>query len=171
MRIMGLDIGSKTIGIALSDPGRIVSQPFSVIKRTSGRHDIDELCRVVNDKDVSLIVVGMPRNTDGSLGKSAEKVMEFTEELKKHISVPVVTWDERFSTAEAEKALIFADVSRQKRKSVIDQVAAAIILDGYLNRLKQQGEISSCCESKDFSMENIARNTIGERETKPGEYI
>ena len=84
-----------------------------------------------------LIVVGLPKNTDGSLGKSAMKVMEFIEELKKHISVPLVTWDERFSTAAAERALISADVSRQKRKGVIDSVAAAIILDGYLEYLRQ----------------------------------
>jgi len=170
MRIMSLDVGSKTIGIALSDPARIISQPFSVIKRIGSRHDIDQLCQIVNDEEVSLIVVGLPMNTDGSLGKSAVYVMEFTEKLKKHVSVPIVMWDERFSTTAAERALISADVSRQKRKGVIDSVAAAIILDGYLDYLRQRSDISSGCESKDFSMENIARNRRAEEEIKPGEY-
>ena len=170
MRIMSLDVGSKTIGIALSDPARIVSQPFSVIARTGKEKDIRELCQVVKDKEVSLIVVGLPRNTDGSLGKSAMRVMEFVEALKRTVSVPVVTWDERFSTMAAERALISADVSRQKRKGVIDSVAAAIILDGYLDYLRQRPDISSGCESKDFSMENIARNRTAGKERGPGEY-
>jgi len=101
MRVMGLDVGSKTIGIALSDPARIVSQPFSVIRRSGSKHDINQLCQIVNDKEVSLIVVGLPKNTDGSLGKSAIQVMEFAEKLKNHVSVPLVMWDERFSTAAA----------------------------------------------------------------------
>ena len=170
MRVMGLDVGSKTIGIALSDPARIVSQPFSVIRRSGSKHDINQLCQIVNDKEVSLIVVGLPKNTDGSLGKSAIQVMEFAEKLKNHVSVPLVMWDERFSTTAAERALISADVSRQKRKGVIDSVAAAIILDGYLDYLKQRPDISSGCESKDFSMENIARNRIAGKEPKPEEY-
>jgi putative Holliday junction resolvase len=87
MRIMGLDVGSKTIGIALSDPGRIVSQPFSVIKRTEEDEDIKELCRIIGDKEVSLIVVGLPKRTDGSLGKSAMQVMEFAEALKKSLNM------------------------------------------------------------------------------------
>ena len=167
MRIMGLDVGSKTIGIALSDPARIVSQPFSVIERASSKRDIDELCRLVEDNEVSLIVVGLPKRTNGSLGKSAMQVMEFMEVLKKHTSVPLVTWDERFSTVAAERILISADVSRQKRKGVIDSVAAAIILDGYLEYLRKKCDISSSCESKDFSMENIPKNRTTERETEP----
>jgi putative Holliday junction resolvase len=170
MRIMGLDVGSKTIGIALSDPDRIVSQPFSVIRRTGKKQDIRELCQVVKDKEVSLIVVGLPKNTDGSLGRSAMQVMEFAEALKMSVSAPVVTWDERFSTTAAERALISADVSRQKRKGVIDSVAAAIILDGYLDYLRQRSDISSGCESKNLSMENIARNRIAGKEHEPGEY-
>lgn len=170
MRVMGLDVGSKTIGIAISDPDRIVSQPFAVIKRAGCKHDIDQLCQVVDEKEVSLIVVGLPKRTDGSLGKSAMQVMEFIKVLEKHVSVPLVTWDERFSTNAAERALIFQDVSRQKRKGVIDSVAAAIILDGYLDYLRQRSDISSGCESKDLSMENIARNRIAGKEHKPGEY-
>jgi RNase H-fold protein (predicted Holliday junction resolvase) len=117
-----------------------------------------------------MIVVGLPKNIHGSLGKSAMQVIEFVEALKMSVSVPVVTWDERFSTIAAERALISADVSRQKRKGVIDSVAAAIILDGYLDYLKQRPDISSGCESKDFSMENIARNRIAGKEPKPEEY-
>jgi len=96
--------------------------------------------------------------------------MEFIETLKTSVCVPIVTWDERFSTAAAERALISADVSRQKRKGVIDSVAAAIILDGYLDYLRRRSDISSGCESKDFSMENIARNRIAGKEPKSGEY-
>lgn len=171
MRVMGLDVGSKTIGIALSDPARIVSQPFSVIKRVSNKHDINELCRVIEDKEVSLIVVGLPKNTDGSLGKSAIQVMQFMKVLKKHSSVPLVTWDERFSTVAAERTLISADVSRQKRKDVIDSVAAALILDSYLEYLRQRRDISSSCESKDFAMENIPRNRAAERDSEPEDYV
>ena len=160
MRIMGLDVGSKTIGIALSDPDRIVSQPFSVIKRTEEDEDIKELCRIIGDKEVSLIVVGLPKRTDGSLGKSAMQVMEFAEALKEAVSVPVVTWDERFSTTAAERSLIFSNVSRQKRKGVIDSVAASIILDNYMDFLRKRSRDSQGTESKNLSLENIASNRI-----------
>ena len=160
MRIMGLDVGSKTIGIALSVPDRIVSQPFSVIKRTEEDEDIKELCRIIGDKEVSLIVVGLPKRTDGSLGKSAMQVMEFAEALKEAVSVPVVTWDERFSTTAAERSLIFSNVSRQKRKGVIDSVAASIILDNYMDFLRKRSRDSQGTESKNLSLENIASNRI-----------
>ncbi|MFY9474859.1 MAG: Holliday junction resolvase RuvX [Bacillota bacterium] len=160
MRIMGLDVGSKTIGIALSDPDRIVSQPFSVIKRTEEDEDIKELCRIIGDKEVSLIVVGLPKRTDGSLGKSAMQVMEFAEALKEAVSVPVVTWDERFSTTAAERSLIFYNVYRQKRKGVIDSVAASIILDNYMDFLRKRSRDSQGTESKNLSLENIASNRI-----------
>ncbi|NLS45073.1 MAG: Holliday junction resolvase RuvX [Firmicutes bacterium] len=169
MRIIGLDIGSKTIGVALSDPCRIVSQPFSVIKRTDIRHDIDQVSKIVHDKEVSLIVVGLPLRTDGTRGESAVKTIEFVKRLKRRISVPVVTWDERYSTVAAERILITADLSRQKRKGVIDSVAAAIILDGYLHYLRQQHSTSSGCESKDFSMENIAMDNASEDEFRTKE--
>ena len=160
MRIMGLDVGSKTIGIALSDPDRIVSQPFSVINRTEEDEDIKELCRIIGDKEVSLIVVGLPKRTDGSLGKSAMQVMEFAEALKEAVSVPVVTWDERFSTTAAERSLIFSYVSRQKSKGVIDSVAASIILDNYMDFLRKRSRDSQGTESKNLSLENIASNRI-----------
>ncbi len=134
MRIMGLDVGDKTIGVALSDPLGWTAQGLEVIRR--GNHikqDFARLQEIVKEYEVESILVGFPKNMNGTVGPQGEKVLSFVEQLKGNINLPVKTWDERLSTVAAEKLLLQADVSRSKRKKVIDKMAAAVILQGYLD--------------------------------------
>jgi len=133
MRIIGLDYGDATIGVAVSDDLGITAQGVTTIKRVGVRKDIDAVLRYVEEYEASEIVVGMPRSMDGSMGVRAEKTVEFAEKLMAATDVPVRYYDERLSTAMAERTLIEADVSRKKRKKVIDMLAAQVILQGYLD--------------------------------------
>ncbi|MDD4879751.1 MAG: Holliday junction resolvase RuvX [Candidatus Omnitrophica bacterium] len=136
MRVLALDAGEKRIGVAVSDPLGITAQGVTVITRKDPETDLKEIGKIVAEYKAESVVVGMPINMDGTKGKSAEKVNEFVETLKGRLSIPVYTYDERLSTKESEKFLISADVSRKKRKSVIDKMAAQLILESYLERLK-----------------------------------
>ena len=141
MRILGLDIGTKTIGIALSDELSLIAQGLFTLKRKGLQSDIRELEKLIEERSVERIVIGLPKNMTNTLGTSANMVLSFIEELAKSVDLPVVTWDERLSTVAAEKALLEADMSRKKRKRVIDTVAAQLILQGYLDcqqRLKNK---------------------------------
>jgi putative Holliday junction resolvase len=135
MRIMGLDVGSKTIGVAISDELGITAQGFKTIKRKAMEDDLRELDAIISQFQIEKIVVGLPKNMDGSLGKQAEFVLGWIEDFKNKIQLPVETWDERLSTVEASKTLLKADLSRKKRKGVIDKLAAVLILQGYLQRI------------------------------------
>ncbi len=135
MRIMGLDVGSKTIGVAISDELGITAQGLKTIKRKAMEDDLRELDAIISQFKIEKIVVGLPKNMDGSLGKQAEFVLGWIEDLKNKIQLPVETWDERLSTVEATKTLLKADLSRKKRKGVIDKVAAVLILQGYLQQI------------------------------------
>ena len=132
MRIMSLDVGSRTIGIACSDALLMTAQGIETIRRTSLEKDFNRLQELIAEYEVHELVVGMPKNMNGTKGERAEK----TEEMKEVIDLPVTYWDERLSTVMAERQLIAADVSRKKRKSVIDKMAAVVILQGYLDRLQ-----------------------------------
>ncbi len=134
MRTMGLDVGTQTIGIAISDELGITAQGLRTLKRKSMEGDLRELAAIVHQFEIGKIVVGLPKNMDGTLGKQAEKVLKWMEALKDKIQIPVVTWDERLSTVGASKVLLEADLSRKKRKRVIDKVAAVLILQGYLDQ-------------------------------------
>ena len=136
MRVLALDTGEKRIGVAVSDPLGIIAQGVTVITRKDPETDLNEIKRIVEEYKADSVVIGMPINMDGTKGKSAEKVNEFVEILKGRLSIPVYTYDERLSTKESEKFLISADVSRKKRKQVIDKMAAQLILESYLERLK-----------------------------------
>jgi putative Holliday junction resolvase len=136
MRVLALDAGEKRIGVAVSDPLGIIAQGVTVITRKNPETDLKEIERIIGEYKAESVVVGMPINMDGTKGKSAEKVNEFVEILKGRLSIPVYTYDERLSTKESEKFLISADVSRKKRKGVIDKMAAQLILESYLERLK-----------------------------------
>ncbi len=140
MRIMGLDIGSHTIGVAISDELRITAQGLKTIRRKSKEEDFEEIIRIIDQFEISKIVVGLPRNMNGSLGKQAETVLYWIKSLKERIHLPVVTWDERFSTIEASKVLLEADLSRKKRKKAIDKLAAVIILQGYMNHSRNSND-------------------------------
>lgn len=133
MRTMALDVGEKTVGIAMTDELGITASPRETLRRDGT--ELDRLLRTIGDEGVGEVVVGLPISLNGTLGPSAQKVLQFVEELRlrlKDREVPVETWDERLTTAEAEKMLIAADTRRAKRRQVIDQIAATLILQGYL---------------------------------------
>ena len=136
MRIMSLDVGSRTIGIACSDALLMTAQGIETIRRTSLEKDFNRLQELIAEYEVHELVVGMPKNMNGTKGERAEKTEEFVEKMKEVIDLPVSYWDERLSTVMAERQLIAADVSRKKRKSVIDKMAAVVILQGYLDLLQ-----------------------------------
>ncbi len=133
MRLMGLDLGDKTIGIAISDALGITAQGKGVIQRTNLEKDLQDLYFYIKKYDVEEIIVGMPRNMNGTYGIRAEKTRNFVEFLRDNLEIEIKVWDERLSTVEAEKILIKGDVSRSKRKKVIDKMAASIILKSYLD--------------------------------------
>lgn len=137
MRIMALDVGSRTVGVACSDALLMTAQGIETIRRTSLEKDFGRIQELAQEYEVHEIVVGMPKNMNGTKGDRAEKTEEFVEKMKAVIPhIPVTFWDERLSTVMAEKSLIAADVSRKKRKTVIDKMAAVVILQGYLARLE-----------------------------------
>jgi putative pre-16S rRNA nuclease len=143
MRILCLDIGSKRIGVAASDPMGWTAQGICVIERRGGElKEIADLCR---EMDVDLILVGMPFDENGEKGPAAKKVDGFVIKLKEHLmgqglDLPIEAWDERYSTAVAEERLIAADVSRAKRRKVIDKMAAMVILEDYLQAHQLTGD-------------------------------
>ena len=132
-RIMGLDIGDKTIGVAVSDLMGMTAQGIKTIKRTSKKNDIEEIKQIIKEKQVNLIVSGLPKNMNGTVGPQGEKVQKFCELIKEETGLEIEFWDERLTTVAAEKTLLTADVSRKKRKNVIDMMAAVLILQGYLD--------------------------------------
>ena len=139
MRVMALDVGEKTVGIALSDELGITVSPRETLRRDGS--ELDRLAGIVTQDAVGEIVVGLPISLNGTLGPSAQKVLELVAQLRERFSIPVVTWDERLTTAEAEKILISADTRRARRRKVNDQVAAALILENYLRtRALARGE-------------------------------
>lgn len=134
---MGLDIGSHTIGVAISDELGITAQGLKTLKRKSMEEDLNEIGRMIHQFEIDKIVVGLPKKMDGTLGKQAEMVFQWIKDLKDKIHIPVDTWDERLSTVGASKVLLEADLSRKKRKKVIDKLAAVLILQGYLDQSRR----------------------------------
>lgn len=133
-RIMGLDVGDKTIGVALSDLLQMTAQGVTTIKRESKEKDYKALEEIINEHKIKKVVVGLPKNMNGTLGPQGEKTIKFAEKLKNKYKVEIVYEDERLTTMAAEKMLISGDVRRDKRKTVIDKVAATFILQTYLDR-------------------------------------
>ncbi|MBM7624656.1 Holliday junction resolvase RuvX [Sporohalobacter salinus] len=132
-RILGLDFGDKRIGAAVSDALGWTAQGKKVIQNTSWQEVVAEIDALIGEYDIEKVVVGLPKNMNGTLGFRAEKTLDFVERLKEEIEPSVITWDERLSTAAAERTLLEADVSRAKRKDVIDKMAAVVILQSYLD--------------------------------------
>ncbi|CCY47422.1 MULTISPECIES: Holliday junction resolvase RuvX [Peptostreptococcus] len=132
-RIMGLDIGNNTIGVAVSDLMGMTAQGITTIKRESKKKDIEAIKDIIKEQNVNLIVSGLPKNMNGTVGPQAEKVMKFCELIKEETKLEVEFWDERLTTVSAEKMLISGDVSRKNRKKVIDKLAAVLILQNYLD--------------------------------------
>jgi putative Holliday junction resolvase len=135
MRILGLDIGDRTIGIAVSDPLGFTAQGITTIRRKNITIDMDELLKICKEYSVETIVAGFPKNMNGTVGPQSEKVLAFCEILKEKIDIPIKMWDERLTTVAAHKAMLEADLSRAKRKKLVDKVAATYILQGYLDSL------------------------------------
>ena len=136
-RLLGLDVGTKTIGMALSDVTRSVATPFDTIRRTKFTADAKTIREVVEKNQVGALVIGFPLNLDGSEGPRAQSTRAFARNLAAHVMVPMVFWDERLSTAAVERHLIEADASRKRRAEVIDRMAASYILQGALDRLRR----------------------------------
>ncbi|MBM4286477.1 MAG: Holliday junction resolvase RuvX [Deltaproteobacteria bacterium] len=134
MRILGLDVGERRIGLAVSDPLGFTAQGLGVLRRHSPAEDLARLVAVGRQYRVQEIVVGLPRHLDGRPGQLAPGIWELAQALGEALGVPVIPWDERLSTQEAERVLLAADLSRRRRRQVVDQVAAALILQGYLDR-------------------------------------
>ena len=132
MRILGIDYGKKRLGLALSDEEETLASPLSVYQRRDLDQDLAFLAHLVEEGGVGRIVVGLPRNMDGTLGEMAQEALAFVEALKGKIDFQVDTFDERLSTAEAERVLIQANLSRKRRKTLKDSLAAVLILQGYL---------------------------------------
>ena len=138
-RLLGLDLGTKTIGLALSDVSRTVATPLETIRRTKFTHDIKLLLQLADEMDVFALIIGLPLNLNGSEGPRAQATRSFARNLAKHTDLPLVLWDERLSTVAAERILLEADASRKRRAEVIDKMAAAFILQGALDRLANIG--------------------------------
>lgn len=134
-RILGLDVGDKTIGIAVTDLLHITAQGITTIRRTNEGEDFKKLKAIIDEYDVKKIVVGLPINMNGSIGFQGEKTIELAEKIEKKFKIEIIYEDERLTTVAAEKMLISGDVRRNKRKELIDKVAATYILQTYLDRL------------------------------------
>lgn len=134
MRIMGLDLGDKTIGVAVSDETKLIAQGYATIRRKGLANDLDNLAEIIKEKQINKIVLGLPKNMNNTIGERGNKSIEFAETLKNHLNdMEIVLWDERLTTVSAERVLLEADVKRKKRKNHIDMIAAVFILQSYLD--------------------------------------
>jgi putative holliday junction resolvase len=135
MRIMGLDVGSKTVGIAISDELGWTAQGLKTLKidEEKNKFGFDEIGQLIKEYGISQVVIGMPKNMNGTIGPRGEASKRYAEEIENQFSVSTILWDERLTTMAAERVLLEADVSRKKRKKVIDKMAASMILQGYLD--------------------------------------
>ena len=136
MRILGLDVGDKRIGVAISDPEEILATPLAIITREDDKKAIADIIELVDRHGVERIVVGMPYSLNGSIGGQANKVMDFAERLSKHTTASMETWDERLSTVAVERLLREAGSKKAGKRAKRDAAAAAFILQGYLDSLK-----------------------------------
>lgn len=136
-RLLGLDLGSKTIGLAISDSGLVVASPLDTIRRQRFTADANALIALIAQRGVGGLVLGLPKNMDGSEGPRAQSTRQFATNLLEKIDIPIALWDERLSTAEVERVLIDeADMTRKRRGQVIDKMAAGVILQGFLDYLR-----------------------------------
>ena len=138
MKILGLDVGEKRIGIAISDAMGVIALGVETFYREEENGIIEKLRSIIKTESVTAIVVGLPLNMNGTEGPKAKEAKDFAEKLKKEIGLPVTLWDERLSTAEVERLMISAGASRAKRKKKIDKLAAQVILQGYLDSRKHE---------------------------------
>jgi putative Holliday junction resolvase len=136
--LLGLDIGEKTIGLAISDGTRLIASPLQTIRRKKWAQDLEQLKAVINERRVAGLVAGLPINMDGTEGRRAQATRQIARNILKQIDLPLLLWDERLSTQAVERAMLEADMSRAKRSEKVDQLAAAYILQGVLDALKRR---------------------------------
>jgi putative Holliday junction resolvase len=136
-RLMGLDLGEKTIGVAVGDPGHRIATPITTIRRSKFGEDAQKLLALVDDRQVGGLVIGLPLNMDGSEGPRCQSVRQFANNLAKLRDLPMTFWDERLSTVAVTRDMLTADLSRAKRAKIVDQSAAAFILQGAFDRLNR----------------------------------
>jgi len=139
-RVLGIDYGERRVGIAISDEAGIIAMPLCVLMVEHPKQALDEVQRLIREKQAGQVVVGMPLNLNGTRGPAAEAVSRFVLRLRAAVTLPVETWDERLSSKAAERILIDAEVRREKRKNVIDQVAAQIMLQSFLDAKSARNE-------------------------------
>ena len=140
-RLIGIDLGTKTIGLAISDPSMTIASPLETINRKKIKTDLQRIQKLVDEFEVHGIILGYPINMNYTVGPRTQSTISFAHEMEKVIAIPIILWDERLSTLAAEKVLIDADLSRKKRKQVIDKMAATYILQGALDRLRNHKKI------------------------------
>lgn len=133
MRVMGLDVGDRTIGIAICDPLGYTAQGITTIRRKTEEKDLLELEKICNEYKVEEIVCGLPKNMNGTIGPQSEKVIAFAMVIQEKLNLKLTYWDERLTTVAANRAMIEGDLSRKKRKGIVDKIAAIYILQGYLD--------------------------------------
>jgi putative holliday junction resolvase len=139
-RLIGIDVGSKTLGLALSDVTRTIASALTTLQRGKFQRDVERLAALIAEHGVGGLVVGLPANLDGSEGPRAQATRAFVRNLSKHLRLPILFWDERLTTMAAERLLIEADTSRRRRAAVIDKVAATLILQTALDRMNQKAK-------------------------------
>ncbi|TAJ30314.1 MAG: Holliday junction resolvase RuvX [Nitrospirae bacterium] len=159
-RILALDPGTKRIGVALSDELGWTAQPLETYERRSLAADVAHIQRLVQMHEVRQVVMGLPLRLDGRVGPAAESTQQFMEHLSQALPVPVIAWDERFTTKAAEDLLIQANMSRKKRKGTVDRVAAAILLQSYLASLSAAAEIGSAGADWDETAGGVAGGMV-----------
>lgn len=137
--LLGLDLGSKNIGVAVCDPGWMVASPNATLVRSTFRTVASKIREVAEDRNAGAVVIGLPRNMNGTEGPKCQSARAFAANLARSAEAPVLLWDERLSTVEAERSLIDAGASRKRRREVLDKVAASIILQGAIDRLRHAG--------------------------------
>ena len=152
MRVLGLDFGSKTVGVAVSDPLGVTAQGVEIIRRKSENKLRQTLARIetlIEEYHVGILVLGFPKNMNNTLGDRAKKSLEFKEMLERRVGLPVVMWDERLTTVEAERTLIEGQIRREHRKEYVDMLAAVLILQGYLDAAHIRAEREKAGEAEE----------------------
>ncbi|MBQ3932830.1 MAG: Holliday junction resolvase RuvX [Lachnospiraceae bacterium] len=145
MRVLGLDFGSKTVGVALSDPLLVTAQGLEIIRRDKEnkiRKTLARIQEIVETNEVDRIVLGFPKNMNNTIGERGNKTLEFKEMLEKRLNIPVIMWDERLTTVSADKTMMEVGVRREDRKQYVDSIAATFILQGYLDSLSIKNDVT-----------------------------
>lgn len=136
MRVLGIDMGERRIGLAISDETGLIAQGLTSLSCGNSQQTLTYLKKVIEEYKVDSIVVGLPLNINGTFGRKAQEVLEFVDRLKGNFDVPVVTWDERLTTVQGEKLLLEGDIGRKRRRALLDKLSAQIILQSYLDSRK-----------------------------------